>query len=597
MQMKKWRCTVCGYIHEGRNPPERCPICGSPMEKFEPYTEYLKDSGMEEKTDAYSEYATDVVIVGTGASAFSAAISARSKGASVMMVEKADAIGGTTARSGGGYWIPNNHLQRSAGYEDNREDCLRYMARYSYPNLYNPNDGKLGLNDHQYGLLEAFYDNGSKMVDHFEDIGALHSILETNWTGKAQVDYMDHLPENKGIRGRTLFSKKPDGKQGWGIDLINQMEKWAREHDIEIVTGCEIESIIKGTDGTVYGVIGRSEGKEKRFFARKGVIFCSGGYSRNTDFMQQFQPGPNYGGCAVPTNTGDFIRMAGSIGASIGNTHGAFRADSMIEAFRANPGPSSNVFYVIGDSVMIVNKYGKRIVDEKRNYNDRARVHFEWDPERAEWKNMLTFMIFDDRTATLWQGWPPLPRKDSPMPEHLIRADTFEELGRGISQHLRTLSDITGGFSLEPAFSDNLKETVEKFNGYAETGVDLDFHRGDYVYDREWTTFPPVIGGTEWPEKGVKNYTMHQFSKNGPYYAIILGAGTLDTNGGPIIDSQARVLDWNGEPIDGLFGAGNCIASPTVGAYWGGGSTIGPALTFGYVAGSNAAERKNKDPE
>ena len=592
--MKKWRCTVCGYIHEGHNPPEICPICGSPKEKFEPYDEYLKNSGTEKRADASSEYITDVVVVGAGASSFSAAITARSKGASVIMIEKADAVGGTTARSGGGYWIPNNDLQKAAGYKDNKKDCMRYMTRYSYPNLYDPNDGKLGLTEHQYELLEAFYDNGSKMVNHFDSIEALRSILEPNWTGKAHVDYMDHLPENKGIRGRTLFSKKPDGRQGWGSDLINQMEKWAKEHDIEIITGCEVTSIIKGTDKTVYGVVGMTEGKEKRFFARQGVIFGSGGYSRNEKFMQQFQPGPNYGGCAVPTNTGDFIRMAGNIGASIGNTHNAFRADSMIEAFLENPNASSNIFYIVGDSVMIVNKYGKRIVDEKRNYNDRARVHFEWNPERAEWTNMLTFMIFDDRTATLWQGWPPLPRKDSQLPKHIIKADTLDDLAIDLSQHLEALSKMTGGFSLEPAFSDNLKGTVEKFNEYADTGVDPDFHRGNYVYDREWTTFPPVIDGIKWPENGVTNYTMHRFNRSGPYYAIILGAGTLDTNGGPIIDGKARILDWNDKPIDGLFGAGNCIASPTVGAYWGGGSTIGPALTFGYIAGSNAVKRKSK---
>ncbi|MFA6679776.1 MAG: FAD-dependent oxidoreductase [Candidatus Methanomethylophilaceae archaeon] len=594
--MKKWRCTVCGYIHEGNSPPETCPICGSPKEKFEPYGEYLKNNGVEKKIDS-SEYVADVIVVGSGASAFSAAITARSKGASVIMVEKADIIGGTTARSGGGYWIPNNDLQKTRGYKDNKKDSLRYMARYSYPNLYNPNDKRLGLTEHQYELLEAFYDNGSKMVNYFDKIGALRSILELNWTGKAHVDYMDHLPENKGIRGRTLFSKKPDGKQGWGIDLINQMEKWAKEHDIRMITGCEVTSIIKGTDETIYGVIGKSKNGEINFFARQGVIFGSGGYSRNTKFMQQFQPGPNYGGCAVPTNTGDFIRMAGNIGASIGNTHSAFRADSMIEAFLANPDSSSNVFYIVGDSVIIVNKYGKRVVDEKRNYNDRAKIHFQWDPERAEWKNMLTFMIFDDRTATLWQGWPPLPRKDSQLPKHIIKANTLDDLTAGISEHLKVLSEKTGGFSLESVFSDNLKGTLEKFNEYADAGNDPDFHRGDYIYDREWTTFPPMIDNVEWPEKGTKNYTMHRFNKDGPYYAIILGAGTLDTNGGPIVNGRGCILDWNDKPIDGLFGAGNCIASPTVEAYWGGGSTIGPALTFGYIAGSNIVKRKKKSPE
>ncbi|HEY5276680.1 MAG TPA: FAD-binding protein, partial [Coriobacteriia bacterium] len=107
---------------------------------------------------------------------------------------------------------------------------------------------------------------------------------------------------------------------------------------------------------------------------------------------------------------------------------------------------------------------------------------------------------------------------------------------------------------------------------------------------REWTTFPPVAPGAEWPPTGSKNITMYPLSPKGPYHAIILGAGTLDTNGGPMINGKAQVLDTHGKPIPGLYGAGNCIASPTANAYWGAGSTIGPALTFGHIAGLNAMD-------
>ena len=162
-------------------------------------------------TQEVSELLTDVVVVGSGAAAFSAAIAARKQGAAVIMLEKGENVGGTTRRSGGGYWIPLNKWQKEAGYEDNREDCIRYMARYSYPNLYNPEEQRYGIPQQEFELLEAYVDNAHLMASDYEEWDALHSIMEINWTGKGQVDYQDHLPENKGIRGRTIYPRDGEG--------------------------------------------------------------------------------------------------------------------------------------------------------------------------------------------------------------------------------------------------------------------------------------------------------------------------------------------------------------------------------------------------
>jgi 3-oxosteroid 1-dehydrogenase len=166
---------------------------------------------------------------------------------------------------------------------------------------------------------------------------------------------------------------------------------------------------------------------------------------------------------------------------------------------------------------------------------------------------------------------------------------------QSIDERLAKLLSKTGGFQLDSRFRDNLKQTVARFNEFARMGIDADFKRGEFDYDREWTTFPPTIPGAQWPPPDSKNYTMYPLSNEGPYYAIILGAGTLDTNGGPIINPKAQVLNTEGKLIPGLYGAGNCIASPTANAYWGAGSTIGPALTYGYIAGLNAVEEPIKD--
>ncbi len=129
---------------------------------------------------------------------------------------------------------------------------------------------------------------------------------------------------------------------------------------------------------------------------------------------------------------------------------------------------------------------------------------------------------------------------------------------------------------------------MARFNDFARTGQDDDFHRGRDPHEKEWQPFfSPLRKGAIW-NNPYPAPTMYPLSDNGPYHAIILGPGVLDTSGGPLTDAGARVLDGEGKPIPGLFGAGNCIASPTGNAYFGGGGTIGPALTYGHIAANSA---------
>lgn len=583
--MKKWRCTVCGYVHTGEEPPGACPVCGALKDKFVAFSEPA-----ETETAVHDETTADFLIVGSGGAAFAAAATAVSLGASVIMLEKAAQTGGTTARSGGGFWVPNNRYQKEIGIYDNKNDCLKYMARYSYPNFYDPTNRTLGLHQHEYELLESYYDNATKMVDYFVENHILDVMMEINWTGKPQVDYMDHLPQNKGFRGRSLYPKNKDGTLGYGTDLIRQLEDYATLNGATILRQHEVVQILQDSTKKVIGLTVKTPTGNRDFHAKKGVIFGSGGYSHNPELMMHFQRGPHYGGCSVPTNTGDFIKMGAAIGAQLGNMAGAFRAQSMIEEALKNPGGSSNVFYIAGDSVIIVNKYGKRIMDEKRNYTDRTMLHFVWDPQNAEWKNMITFLIFDERTASLWQGFPPYPVKGE-MPHYLVKAKTLDELEIQLKARLKAIGEHTGDFHLDSDFYANLRNTILEFNEDATLGKDRYYNRGEYTYDREWTTFPPTIPNVTWPEAKTKNYTMYPISDKGPYYAVILAAGTLDTNGGPMINGKGQVLDTSYNPIAGLYGAGNCIASPTANAYWGAGATIGPAMTFGYLSVFDAMDK------
>lgn len=600
--MERWICTVCGYIHVGETPPDICPQCGAPKEKFVMMQD--QDASMKAAHDALStksasptevanekdsaaieQNTADVIVAGTGAAAFSAAITAINEGCSVIMLEKAAQIGGTTIRSGGGFWTPNNKFQREHGVKDDREQALKYMARYSFPHLYRSGLKQFGLPDNEYELIEAMVDHAAEMTEYLEEIGALVLCEEINWAGRAQVDYQDQLPENGSIRGRCLYTKDSEGKLGYGFVLIGHLKAWADMHHIPMLVEHEVTRIRRDDRGRVIGVEALHGGKTVQFTANKGVVFGSGGFSHNSELMLHFGKGPIFGSCSAATNTGDFVSLASEIGAKIGNMGGAFRAQAVFEKALNNPGGFNNIFFVPGDSVLEVNKYGKRVMDEKRNYSDRGMVHFVWDPNRAEWTNMLLFLIYDERTADLWQGYPPYPAGLADA-EHIIKVEKLDELGKALSERLDSLADNTGGFSLDEQFDENLLATISRFNQFAQSGKDGDFQRGDFAYDREWTTFPPTKPNTgKWPEDMNKNYTMFPLSKQGPYYCMILSSSTLDTNGGPVINKHGQVLDVHGDVIEGLYGAGNCIASPTANAYWGAGSTIGPALTFGYIAG------------
>ena len=155
--------------------------------------------------------------------------------------------------------------------------------------------------------------------------------------------------------------------------------------------------------------------------------------------MRRFQYGPQYGGCASPNNEGDLVNMAEEVGIKLGNMQNAYRNQSLFEKYLENPGGVSSIFYITGDSNFQVNKYGKRVMNEKRNYNDRAKSHFQWDSLKGEWTNKLLFMVMDERNAVNWQGMSPLqPGKPEEMPYVIVGKD-LDELSLNIQKRLEEL--------------------------------------------------------------------------------------------------------------------------------------------------------------
>jgi hypothetical protein len=450
-------------------------------------------------------------------------------------------------------WIPNNFTLKAKGIADEKEDCLKYMARYSYPERYDAGNPKLGLSEGEYALLEASYDNASDAIDKLRATGALN-VAEWRMFAldRSATDYLDHVPENKVPTGRALGPLKEDGTMGGGVDMMAQLGAALKERSIPVLLNHRAMRLVKNNEGRVVGLEAESAGNVVSLRARKAVVFATGGYVHNPEFVAKYQRNHMYASCAMPWSTGDFINIAGAGGARLGNMGGAWRTQIMLEEA------------------------------------------LEYDASQAEFPNQLMFMIYDQRTAEGFAGAYPLPKTPTDS-THVLSGDSLEDLAGTIQGRLKEISSSTGGFSLAPDFNENLKATIDRFSGFATSGNDEDFQRGAAAYDTEWhMVFSPMAAESGWPKNDGPNLTMHPFREEGPYYAMILAAGCLDTNGGPVIDASARVLNTEDEPIAGLYGAGNCIASPSREAYWGAGHTLGLSLTFGYIA-ANAAHREPRD--
>jgi len=553
-------------------------------------------SSCKARTTGKWDHEADIVVVGSGVGACTAALTAHDSGDSVLVVEKASTVGGTSAKSAGVLWIPNNFTLKERGIDDAKADCVKYMARFTYPERYNATEPNLGLSSSEFELLEAFYDNAADAVDALRNNGALN-LAEWRMFAldRPATDYLDHVPENKVPAGRALGPVTTDGGIGLGVHMMEQLHNAVETRDIPVLLDHRVVRLVLNDAGRVVGVEAEIDGAVRSFRARKAAIFATGGYVHNPEFLAQYQRTRLYGSCARPMATGDFINIAGAAGARLGNMGGAWRTQIVLEEALVNSVLAAGVFYPPGDSMIQVNKYGYRAVNEHRNYNDRTEAHGIYDSSQAEYPNQLLFMIYDQRTAEAYAGAYPLPEKPSGAP-HVLEGESLQQLAGQIQSRLAEIAPQTGGLALASAFAENLKTTLERFNDFARTGRDEDFRRGAAGYDNEWhAVFSPLRADSDRPANENPSPTMHPFNDSGPYYAIILAAGALDTNGGPVIDASARVLDTEDEPIPGLYGAGNCIASPSREAYYGAGHTLAMSLTFGYIA-ANAAHRETREP-
>lgn len=582
----------------------------------------------------------DVIVVGGAGAGLSAALGAKRADpkASVLLLEARTTPGGTSFRSGGRLWIPNNADMRGAGLDDPRDMALRYMARLSYPDRYNASAPLLGLEPRHHAQLSAYFDQGAEMLDWYRDTGLMpweaergaqfpfaNDPLELN--GVFAPDYHPELAENVPKRGRSIIPRHFDptlltttganimipnyGASIAGIDLVAWLQFGCLKRGVTMLPNHRVTDVLvqhQGAGLRVDGVRVRVEAEgiglplERVYKARRGVVFASGGYSKNASRLAaNFQGDRAFtgGGCAVTSAQGDLVDMAERHGFQLENMGQAWFIQNLYEQYKVDPDSNAIPNYLLfqaywpnGDSMIMVNRRGRRVVNEKTNYHDRTQKHFEPD-------NRFLISVFDQHTLTRFAG---VGGHVTPLANTLIGpAETTEALREKILARF-SRDPQTEAFGLSANFRMRLDATLARFNGFARSGVDKDFRRGEQPIDIWWHTFCLTFQGVNAgpvqdcisanvDENGARypNPTMRPLKP--PYYAVILSSGLQDTNGGPAIDEFGRILDLAGAPVAGLYGAGNCIASPAGKGYWGAGGTLGPAVVFGHIAGRHAGGR------
>jgi succinate dehydrogenase/fumarate reductase flavoprotein subunit len=537
---------------------------------------------------------TDVVVVGSGFAAFVAAAVARARGSEVIMLEADDEVGGMMRISSGEYWVPNNPKMREAGIPDPKADCLKLMARLSYPTHYNPSSPTLGLSERAYQLFETYYDTATVAVEELAAIGAMGSVFSDGVTPDAvfnptgHIEYHSELEENKVEYGRAMMAETGGiHGPGQGQSTIDLLFAHSQLAGIDVRTGHRVEKAYVKAGREVVGVLAGTATGSVSVAARQGVIFASGGFFHDEAMRLQLLRGTVWGVTAPKANTGVFLKIAQSLGAMTENTDSLWWGQMAVEEVRDVHRSDNMAFWLWGDSMVLVNRHGHRVVNEKAHYNERGRIHSVFDATTKSYENNILFQVYDDALANNEEMGVkyPVPYPGQPW-DLVVSGNTWDELADAIDERLAKLAADTGGVRLAPGFANNLSDTVRRFNGFAEIGVDEDFGRGTAPGERGYS----VLGLT----RGV-NRTMYPFADSGPYHAVLLGAAGFDTNGGPSINSDAQVIDWDCEPIPGLYGAGNCIGAPGHGAYWSGGATLGNALVWAYRAAVHASGQTAKE--
>lgn len=535
---------------------------------------------MTHRTQPWDEV-TDVIVVGSGGAALTSALAAADTGSDVVVLEKEDALGGTTGVSGGVLWIPNNDHLAEAGLKDSREEALAYIRRIA--------DGR-ALDD---SLIEVFVDNAPEVLRYLESKTPLRTQVVTNlpdyyagiadripgcqtfsrsvepvpyparaelgeWADRiaarstllslgATTTLVEDLAAMGGVSANLdeLARREREGVRVKGAALVACLLKGLLDRGAEVRLSAPAQELVVDASGAVVGLVAGSSGAARWIGARKGVILACGGFEWNRDMVAGYL-GYDVKPLSPGGNTGDGHVMAMEAGALMGNMGSYWGQGAMFDPAITHPDgtPAAQMMTGLGPGSIIVNQSGRRFMSGGYTYNDFPKPFGAFDQDLPGYPNTPpAWVIFGARVK---ERQPILTmRPGEPAPDWLPRADTVADLARRIG--------------LDPV---TLEDTVARFNDAAAGGQ-----------DPGWPNPAPA------PVEGP------------PYYAIQQWPASLGTNGGCRITAEGQVRGHRRAVIQGLYAAGNTSAAVLGGAYVGGGTPIGSGATFGYLAGRHAGSQ------
>jgi 3-oxosteroid 1-dehydrogenase len=549
---------------------------------------------------------TDILVVGSGAGALTAAVTAAVHHASVLVIEKSDQFGGTSATSGGALWVPASRQALAAGAQDTPEEGFAYIKAltghavaddriWAYvkqapamldfleratslkftPIPYTDYHaelpgGKLGYRTHDCNQIDA-----AGLGADFDRMRATHPSAMLfgviPWTMYESAQMITQMPGWQKTLAKVVWryaSDIPQRLRGprsrflvFGNALVGRLKLALNEKSVPLQLNCGLTSLIV-QNGRVVGANATRHGATVRIAARRGIILGAGGFERDGTLRAANLPPPTSTdwSASQPYNTGDCLTAAQNIGAATDLLNEAWWAPviKVADEPRARP-----LFYERAlPGCIMVNSAGRRYMNEAASYHVAGKRMIEADSPDAG--TAPSWVIFDARFRGLYPMGPVMPKIPDWMHRRAVR-DLLVQAG--------TVAELAAQLKLPPAA---LTETVEKFNASAKRGEDPEFGRGHQAYDRYYGD-----------ARVQPNPNLYPLEKP-PFYALPVYPGDIGTKGGIVTDANAQALGHDHRPIAGLYAIGNTAASVMGASYPGAGATLGPAMTFGYVAARHA---------
>lgn len=544
----------------------------------------------------------DFVVVGCGGGSMCAGLVMRGSGKDVLILEKTGLAGGTTARSGGVMWIPNNPFMRRDGVEDSPELAAAYL------------DSVVGDRDDQPGATRerrlAYIREAPRMVeflvaqgieldriaywpDYYDDrpggsaqgrtvVAKVFDVTQLgDWADKLRPSFLPlagpldemmmipHFKHSWKAKGTMLkigvknALAKLTGRKlvGAGASLQGRMLQAALRNEVEIRLDTPVKELVVENDAVV-GVVTERDGKAWRIGARLGVLVNAGGFSRNQQMRDQYQPGTSEKWTNTnPGDTGEMIQEMMRRSAAIAQMDAFVGYQSTLppgsEIQDVKPGVQN---MTAAPHCILVDQGGLRYMNEGGSYMAYCQNMLD---RHKEVPAVPSWAIFDSQYMEKYMLAGTMPGSKKP-------ASWTEQ---GYLRQGETIEALAGELNIEPA---TLKSTVERFNGFVANSDDADFHRGARAYDRWLGDF------THKPSETLGSI------ERGPFYAVPIVPGDVGTYGGVVTDTEARVLREDGSVIPGLYATGVSTASVMGRTYPGAGCSVGPSFVWGYVAANHA---------